>query len=219
MTANRPLTEYAASAGGALLSAATRSLAAARPAAKPLHPVGRVTVARLLRRGPRPATGIPLLDGSTEERVLIRESRAVGLPSPLPDIHGLAIRVTNPDGSDGDLLLATTGWGRLTRFVLTASVTPYGRPLTTLLPYRTDLGPVLLGARRADDTDVVQLAYAVGAGAWRFIGDLVMSDEDPGDPTISFDPVAHPVTGLDQYVAVDRLRGPAYRTARRSRQG
>ena len=125
--------------------------------------------------------------------------------------------MTNPDGSDGDLLLATTGWGRVTRFVLTASAAPYGRPLTTLLPYRTDLGPMLLGARRDDTTDVVQLAYAVGTGAWRSIGELVMSDEAPGDPTISFDPVDHPVTGLDHYAAVDRLREPAYRTARRSR--
>ncbi len=213
------MTEYAASAGGAVLSAATRALAAARPADKPLHPIGRVAVARLLRRGSRPATGIPLLDGSTEERVLVRESRAVGLPSPLPDIHGLAIRVINPDGSDGDLLLATTGWGRVTRFVLTASATTYGRPLTTLLPYRTDLGPMLLGARRPDDTQPVQLAHAVGTGPWTFFGELVMSEEVPADPTISFDPVAHPVTGLDHYAVVDRLREPAYRTARRSRRG
>jgi hypothetical protein len=77
----------------------------------------------------------------------VRESRSVGLPEGLPDIHGLAVRVTNPDGTPGDLLLATTGWGRLTRFVLTVSRTTYGRPMTTLLPYRTDAGPVLLGAR------------------------------------------------------------------------
>ena len=44
------------------------------------------------------------------------------------------------------LLLASTGLGRLTRFTLTAARSPYRRPLTTLLPYRTPAGAVLLSA-------------------------------------------------------------------------
>ena len=124
--------------------------------------------------------------------------------------------MTNPDGSPGDLLLATTGWGRLTRFVLTASRTTYGRPMTTLLPYRTSVGPILLGAR-SEHRGVVQLACAIGGGAWRSFADLAISREDASDPTISFDPVVNQVTGLDQYPAVIRLREPAYRSARRSR--
>ena len=156
------------------------------------------------------------LDTAGDEQVLVRESRSVGLPDSFPDINGLAVRVTNPDGSPGDLLLATTGWGRLTRFVLTVSRTTYGRPMTTLLPYRSDAGPVLLGAR-ADHPGVVQLAYAVGAGPWRSFAELVISQDDAPDPDISFDPVLYQLPGLQHYPALTRLREPAYRSARRSR--
>jgi len=200
-----------------VLSAGTRLLAAARPAAKPLHPSGRVLAAQLHRVASRASTGLGFLDGPEVESVLVRESRAIGLPRPLPDIHGLALRVTNADGSHGDVLLATTGWGRLTRFVLTASLTPYGRPMTTLLPYRSALGPLLLGARGDDRTRSVDLYYAVGAGPWQPFAELRISEDGPADAAVSFDPVAHPVPGLEQYAAVDRLREPAYRTARRTR--
>ena len=46
----------------------------------------------------------------------------------------------------GDLLFATTGLGRLTRFTLTPARTSGSRPMTTLLPYRTPAGPVVLSA-------------------------------------------------------------------------
>jgi hypothetical protein len=114
------------------------------------------------------------------------------------------------------VLLASTGWGRLTRYVLTPTRATYGRPMTTLLPYRTPAGPLLLGAR-SDQPGVVRLAFSVGSGPWRTFADLTVSDQDAGDPTISFDPVLHPVHGLEQYSAVVRLREPAYHFARRSR--
>ena len=209
-------TRGAGAAGGVALGAGVRVLGAVRPTPKPLHPDGRVVVGRLHRHGLQPPIGVGLLDEAGEETVVVRESRAIGLPAPLPDIHGLAIRVTNADGSPGDLLLATTGWGRLSRFVLTASRSTYGRPMTTLIPYRTAAGPVLLGAR-SEVRGVVRLACAVGDGPWRFFADLTLSPEPESDPTLSFDPVAHQVPGLEQYPAVVSLREPAYRSARRSR--
>lgn len=216
MTLVSSLTRGAADAGGALLAAGTRTLGAVRPASKPLHPAGRVVAGQLHRRGLRSRTGVAFLDEPGDQDVVVRESRAIGLPEPLPDIHGLAIRVTNRDGSPGDLLLATTGWGRLTRFVLTASRTTYGRPMTTLLPYRTPDGPVLLGAR-SESPGIVELACAVGGGRWRQFAELSVSRESAPDQEISFDPVLNQVTGLEQYPAVLRLREPAYSSARRSR--
>jgi hypothetical protein len=206
----------AADAGGVLLGAGARTLGALRPARKPLHPAGRVVTGRLLRHGFATPTGVAFLDDAGDHPVTVRESRAIGLPETLPDIHGLAIRVTNPDGTPGDLLLATTGWGRVTRFVLTPSRTTYGRPMTTLLPYRTALGPLLLGARSASPGRV-ELAYAVADGAWRRFAELLVSQDEAPDQAISFDPVLHPVAGLEQYPAVLRLREPAYRSARGSR--
>ena len=217
MTLLDSLGRAAATGGGLALGLAARGLGALRPAAKPLHPSGRVVTGRLRRHGLAAATGVRFLDEPGDEKVLVRESRSVGLPGRLPDIQGLAIRVTNPDGSPGDVLLASTGWGRLTRFLLTPSRTTYGRPMTTLLPYRTPQGPLLLGAR-SERAGVVQLSCALAGGPWRPFADLVVSDEDAGDPTVSFDPVLHPVPGLEQYPAVVRLREPAYHFARRSRE-
>ncbi|HEU4513900.1 MAG TPA: hypothetical protein VFR87_12405 [Nocardioidaceae bacterium] len=207
--------ETAASVGGAGLAAATRVVAAVRPAAKPLHPKGDVVTARLRRSGGH-HTGSAWLDQAGSDEVLVRRSRAVGLPAGLPDIHGLAIRIPLQDGRQGDLLLAMTGRGRLTRFLLTAGRTPYSRPLTTLLPYRTPTGPKLVAAV-ARTEHRYELAYASAGGSWHPFGDLVLSSTQGPDPLVSFDPVRNTLPGLDNYDWVRRLREPAYRTARYSR--
>lgn len=206
-----------AALGGALLATATRAVAAVRPAAKPLHPEGRLREACLYRRGLDPPIGVPWLDEAGIDEVLVRVSRAVGLPSRVPDVHGLAIKVPTTDGGSGDILLATTGWGRLTRYLLTASRDTWGRPMTTLLPYRTAAGPVLLGAR-AVGLETIELVCAVGAGGeWRHFADLRLSASRVDDPAVSFDPVLNQVPGLDQYPWVQRLREPAYDEARSDR--
>jgi hypothetical protein len=219
MASSRLLTG-AASAGGRLLGAATSAVAAARPAARPLHPRGTVETGVLARTGAGdgPASGSAWLDRPGRDEVLVRSSRAVGLPPPFPDIFGLAIRVSLPDGGYGDLLLATTGLGRLTRFTLTAARSPGGRPLTTLLPYRTPTGPVLLAATHRDE-DTVDLAWAHGTGTWHRFAQLRLRRDPAGDrdALVSFDPVRHELPGLVAYDWVRRLREPAYRTARRSR--
>src|SRR3954447_13162122 len=127
---------------GAALGGVFRVVGAVRPTAKPLHPRGTVRHATLHRNGVEPPSGVVFLDTVATDEVLVRESRAAGLPRPLPDIHGVALRVPNPDGTHGDVLCATTGFGWLTRFLLTPTRTTYGRPMTTLLPYETAAGPV-----------------------------------------------------------------------------
>ncbi|MEP9362683.1 hypothetical protein ABLE68_06940 [Nocardioides sp. CN2-186] len=203
--------DVAASAGGAVLAQATRALATVRPAAKPLHPRGVVLRGRIYRHGSPEPVGVPWLDEPGEDDVQVRLSRAIGLPSAMPDIHGLAVRV-----GSGDLLFASTGWGRLSRFVLTASRDPRGRPMTTLLPYRTDAGPVLLGAR-AVGAETFELAWAHRAGDWQPFAVLRLSTARAADQHLSFDPVRHQVDGLQQYPSVVRLREPSYVRARRSR--
>lgn len=204
-----------ASAGGGALALTARGLAAVRPTAKPLHPRGEVVVGRLQRHGVASPTGIAWLDGAGEDEVLVRRSRAVGLPAAVPDVHGLAVRIPLEDGSYADLLLASTGWGRLGRFVLTASRDPGGRPLTTLLPYRSPAGPLLIGARVLG-ADQLELSCAVGTGEWQVFGMLGL-EPLAADPIVSFDPVRHRIPGLEQYAWVQRLREPAYAVARGSR--
>jgi hypothetical protein len=127
--------------------------------------------------------------------------------------------VTTQDGRHGDLLFASTGLGPLTRFMLTPARSPYGRPLTTLLPYRTPAGAALLSAVFHDETTVT-LAWAIGPGAWHPFAELLLHQDpvDAADAPLSFDPVRNALPGLEAYDWVRRLREPAYTTARRSRR-
>jgi hypothetical protein len=217
MSALESAARAASSAGGQVLRAAT-GLVSARPAAKPLHPRGAVVRGTLRRSGSQAGNGAEWLDRPGDDRVLVRHSRAVGLPTPMPDIFGLALRVPTESGRYGDLLFASTGLGRLTRFTLTPSLSPYARPLTTLLPYRTPAGAVLLSAVFQDEVTVA-LAWAARSGTWHHFADLLLH-EDPveeADVPVSFDPVRNTLPGLETYDWVRRLRQPAYRTARSRR--
>jgi hypothetical protein len=207
----------AASAGGAGLAGAVHLVAAARTAPKPLHPRGDVVRARLRRGGARPPTGAEWLDQAATDEVLVRRSRALGLPTGLPDIHGIAIRVPLEQGHHGDLLLAGTGTGRLSRFLLTPGRTPYCRPFTTLLPYRTPSGPTVIAAIARDEHGY-ELAFASLGGSWHPFADLVLSPAAGPDPLVSFDPVRNTLPGLENYEWVRRLREPAYGTARLTRR-
>lgn len=208
----------ASSGAGQILSAAT-GLVAARPAAKPLHPRGSVVAGTLRRFGSEDTTGAAWLDQAGEDQVVVRLSRAIGLPAPAPDIFGLAVRVPGDGVPQGDLLFASTGLGRLTRFTLTAARSPYARPMTTLLPCRTPVGAVLLSAVFQDECTVA-LAWAVRSGSWHPFAELVLhrTPAGEGDGPLSFDPVRNALPGLEPYAWVRRLREPAYATARRSRR-
>jgi hypothetical protein len=207
----------ASSAGGQILRVAT-GIIATRPAAKPLHPRGSVVRGTLHRFGAEDRTGAAWLDQAGDDQVLVRQSRAVGLPSPVPDLFGLAVRVPTEGGRHGDLLFASTGLGRLTRFTLTPARSPYARPLTSLLPYRAPAGAVLLSAVFHDETKVA-LAWAIGSGGWHRFAELLLHNGpvDETDRPLSFDPVRNALPGLETYDWVRRLRQPAYTIARRSR--
>jgi hypothetical protein len=178
-----------------------------------------VVVGTVHRHGANKTSGAEWLDLTGVDEVLVRQSRAVGLPPPAPDIFGLAVRVATGPGQHGDLLFASTGLGRLTRFSLTVARSPYGRPLITLLPYRTPVGPVLLSAVFLHE-HTVALSWAVGSGSWNLFAELRLGDEpaDGTDAPVSFDPVKNVLPGLETYDWVRRLREPAYLTARRSRR-
>lgn len=207
------LVSAGAAVAGRSLAAATSALAAVRRARKPLHPRGEVQAGRLVRTGSAERTGVPWLDDPGEDEVLVRRSRAIGLPRALPDILGLAVRVPATDGV-GDVLFATTGRGRVTRFTLTFS--RRGRPMTTLLPYRAGTGALLLGAV-ATGADDYLLSWARPRGAWHDFATLHLA-VGAADAEVSFDPLVNQVQGLDQYPVVERLREPAYLRARRSRR-
>jgi hypothetical protein len=206
-----PILLSAARAGGSALASVIRGVAALRSSAKPLHPRGTVVRGTLVRHGLADPTGVPWLDEPGEDDVLLRWSRAVGLPAPVPDIHGLAVRVFLADGGIGDLLFATTGWWRATRALLVPGISAQ-RPMTTLLPYATPRGSVLLGARPGPGSTTLYVASPLGD--WQELGELVETESDSVDESIRFDPVLNPLPGLAFPAWVRRLREPAYDTAR-----
>jgi len=75
---------------------------------KALHPQGGVRQGLVVRQGCGARTGVAWIDEPGGDRVVLRLSRATGLPKFLPDIFGLALRVSYEGGGHGDLLLATT---------------------------------------------------------------------------------------------------------------
>ncbi|GAA3517484.1 hypothetical protein [Nocardioides daeguensis] len=207
----------AADLAGRALARMTRGVAALRsPAAKPLHPDGEMYAGRLVRPGSDESVGVPWIDEAGEDAVSVRLSRAIGLPGPLPDVQGLALRLRPGPAGPSDLLLASTGWDPVTRHLLVPAWNTR-RPLTSLLPYRSPAGPLLVGARPVDVRGY-ELCWALVGREWHHLGDLTLDGALPAGEEISFDPVLNPLPGLEQYPWVERLREQSYATARRLRR-
>lgn len=199
-----------------------------RPAAKPLHPAGTLQPVTIRRFGLSTdhQVGVPWIDEPGTTRAVARFSRATGLPQAVPDIHGLAIRMQRSDGTPADILLATTGLGPATRFVLMPSRSAFTNAYSTLIPYKTPRGPVLMAAiPRAPGARSLDLAIAAPRGSWIVFGVLEVDDPQDehgerlgsGDESISFDPVLNQLDDLDYYAWATQLREGAYQAARWSR--
>lgn len=84
----------AAETAGRALGAFFRLIKAARPV-RPIHPEGVALHGELIRTGsPAGLSGVTWLDIPGTDTVQARFSRSAGLPKRLPDILGLALRVT-----------------------------------------------------------------------------------------------------------------------------
>ncbi|NYD22821.1 hypothetical protein [Kineococcus aurantiacus] len=188
-----------------------RAVAAVR-GTKVLHPRGEVHAGTLVRHGLRPATGVAWVDEPGEDRAVVRFSRGAGLPAPLPDVLGLALRVQSPDGDPWDLLLATT-LGRRVPFPRrgTGSVV-----YSSIEAFTTPRGRLLVGAREVGGRFL--LAVATTRGPWRPFAELHLRDGDAGDEPLTFEPVRHAVPGLEVPPRWRRLREPAYDGSRRGRR-
>lgn len=190
---------------------------------RPLHPRGEVLVG-VLRLGRDPLAPGALAPWTGP--AVVRVSRGGGLPPGWPDVHALAIR-WRPDDRPQDLLLSGTGLGPVRRFVLAPRLSLESGAVSTLMPFRTSDGPVVIAAlaRRTPEGGLeVRLASARGAGAWHPWGSMSCPPSGagpsgapaPDDPSLRFDPVLHCPDGLETYAWTRRLRLPAYLEARRA---
>lgn len=210
-TAARRAVFASATAAGHVLAAVTTSLRVL-PRTKPLHPRGVLVDARLEVSGSAPPSGAPLLDEPGSRPCVVRVSRAVGLPEPWPDVTGLAVRV--PGAGGGELLFASTGTGRWTRFLLIPRTDRWSGAVTTLLPFRTRLGLTWLALRPTGRRGEYQLLCSARRGPWVPVGSLRLGVRSGTGDEIRFAPVQHVPLGLDIPPALARLRRPAYASAR-----
>ena len=232
----------ATGAAGQAFASLFRLLKLARPD-RPIHPHGLGLTGELTRTGsPAAPSGIDWLDSGGKDQVEARYSRSLGLPETLPDILGLALRVTpsgpvNAGSADGapssaapanpgtaDVLFASTGWQLPGRFLLQPRLDVAGATMTTLMPYRGRKGPVLLGLRTrslppgplASGDWVLGLYWATPAGPWQECGELrLRAGADAADSALRFDPLGNQPPGAQAYGWTRRLRKPSYRAAQR----
>ena len=221
MTAPPPPSRLAAAralpgaAAGAALGAAF-GLAARVRRNKPIHPAGSVGSAVLEVTSPAPHLGLPLFADPGRHSCLVRWSRSAGVPSPLPDVEGLALRVRDAGGGrPADLLFASSGEGPLTRYVPSLRPPRGHGPLSTLLPVVGATGSLMFLVVPLGDEDPPvrwQLSVAEAGSPWRTVAALSVT-WGPDEP-VRFDPVANELPGTRQYPLVGTLREPAYLMAR-----
>jgi hypothetical protein len=146
--------------------------------AKPVHPHGVTYRARLSVPG---ATAAPaasmLLSTRGEHDAVVRFSRSLGLPRPLPDLLGMSIRVIDAYGRDRhqDFLLVTSGRRPVLHHVFLPARDVQERPYSSAIPYAAGGRRFVVAAlpqddapRPAGDDEFERLARAAATGRLTF---------------------------------------------------
>jgi hypothetical protein len=198
-----------------------------------VHPFGVGFAGRLIPLG-EGGFGAAALERETE--IVVRLSRALGLPEGMPDLWGLAIRIPDAYGTGRhqDLLLVTSAAPPGGRHALLPSRGVCGLPYSTVLPYRVGGRTVLLGARalapgpgpglaelreRERGQLRFELKIAELGRKWKPVARLSLGKRLPPELTerLDFDPTN---TGGGLHLAgyLNRLRGPSYRASQAGRE-
>ncbi|MFL5847103.1 MAG: hypothetical protein ACJ762_20690 [Solirubrobacteraceae bacterium] len=195
--------------GGAVTGALFAGVSAVRHA-KSLHPRGVVREATLTTAGNGPA-GSALLGRPGKHRALVRFSRALGIPHPLPDLLGMAIRVLDAygPGSHQDLLLVSTVDAPVLHHLFVPSPTARSRPYTSSLPYGAGGERFLIGA--VPDGEAFALSVAPMMGRFSPVGRIELGARLAGGANdITFNVGVHTGGGLAPVGVLNRMRDLAY---------
>jgi len=141
-------------AAGAGVALALGAVAAARRG-KAVHPHGVVHEAALVvEGGPGAPRGAPFLERRARHRGIVRFSRSVGLPRPLPDLLGMSIRLpgVHGEGGDQDFLLISSADRPLVHHLFLPANDVQQRPYSSSLPYRSGARLYLIGALPRPDS-------------------------------------------------------------------
>ncbi|MFI6033240.1 phosphodiesterase [Streptomyces sp. NPDC051315] len=225
----------------AVVEAGFRRLARLRRAPA-LHPHGLMCTAEVeVVDGGGGRWGAAWLDTPGRYTATVRLSRAAGLPRRLPDGLGMAVRVARAGGPDRplDLLLTSSGRGRVMRHVPLPRADALGGPYSSLLAYRVGGRPRVLAAfpRRSGrgpvhgDPRSLRTALAAGPlvfdlragapdGSWRAFAVLTVRTAlpDPQDETPDYDVYLHDADGFTPGGTLAAARRAAYRGSRAGRR-
>lgn len=175
-----------------------------------LHPAGRALAAT---------------EGDTDLAVVARLSRGAGLPHPLPDFNGVAVRFVDAHGPGRaqDLLLAAAPAAPILRHVIRPAMAFTSSGYSSVLPYRAGDRLVVfrcapLAVRRLDRVAsalpvVLELQVASLLGGWQPAATLTLDTQLPDDRSVRFDPW-NTGDGLQPTGFLNGLRRPAYAASR-----
>ena len=185
--------------------------------ARVFHPRGRAFDATVaIANGDHP---LSVLSGV--HRAVVRLSRGAGLPEPLPDVLGTAIRILDVHGAGRhqDFLLATSGSVFPTRHLLVPAFGVRPHRYSSLLRYENaDRSRFVVGAELTPGDTAFPLATASGDGHWQAVGEVRL-----GVPLLHAEGEALQFTpwrtggGLIPIGLLNRLRMPAYVGSQRGR--
>lgn len=202
------------------------------------HPDGDAYVATFTVPDRPRRTGVALFDEPGPKRAIVRASRAAGLPEPLPDALGLAIRLQDAHGlgHHQDLLLITSANVPVAHHLIVPALGGFfGHSYSSLLPYRIGGALRLVGAipaehepartlgalaeaARAGDARF-DLALAPVAGRFRRVGRVELGERlaPEASEALRFNPW-HTGGGITPAGPFQALRGAAYRGSQAGRR-
>ncbi|BEL05576.1 hypothetical protein Q0Z83_037670 [Actinoplanes sichuanensis] len=196
-----------------------------------LHPAGRSFTGELEIWGADPPAGSTLTDRPGRHPVTVRLSKGVGTRGDRPDILGLAVRT-----STADILLSTTGRGRLTRHLPIprrtfdsryGSITAYragdghqvhlgAEPTAGDRPLGRTLAGLTTAARRGADITLHVRSGRVDRPFGRLTVGRPLSPA--ADATLAFNPVHNAAADLHPTGLIHGSRALAYRLSQRWRR-
>ena len=200
---------------------------------KAVHPSGVVYRARLVTDGAGVAPrGSMLLDEPATWDAIVRFSRSLGLPRPLPDLLGVSLRVLDAygEGRHQDVLMVSSVDLPVLHHIFVPSGDVQQHPYSSSLPYRVGDHAVLLGITSdprsprpegRDEFDRLDRAAATGhlefglavaslGGRFRRVGTLRVGERLPEElDALRFNPF-NCGGGLEPVGWLNRLRDYAY---------
>jgi hypothetical protein len=185
------------------------------------HPTGTVYVGTLTIANKEDLPTCSLFQKSQHYQVIIRLSRGVGFPEPLPDILGFAMRIVDAYGPElhQDILMVTCGRGIFSKYGMFFRFNFFSSFFSTILSYKIGQRKYLFGIiPSGKDSSIFTFGISSPLGHWSSIGKIELGEvaSEHIVKELRYNPWN---TGSDMqpFGFLQRLRKNAYRASQRGR--